>query len=125
MPCSIATLTQPEGLTSVVGPGPGPPKDAYAANFGPAHLYGDITMVDGDVVPAHDLLTAGFPCQPFTRASGIRDDPDGLHHLPIFGVIEMTRISRNGNFKGNVVEIMIKPSKFIGCFLMSNENKDM
>ena len=42
-------------------------RDLYETNFG-IRPAGDITQVVPKSVPDHDVLTAGFPCQPFSKA---------------------------------------------------------
>lgn len=86
----------------------------YAANFpnDDHEINGDITKVDVADIPAHDVLLAGFPCQPFSiagvskknalgRAHGFEDKTQGTlffdvariikHHQPTAFLLENVR----------------------------------
>lgn len=62
---------------------------AYELNFGEVP-FGDITKLNIDIVPKHDVLCAGFPCQPFSISGKMKgfEDTRGTLIYHVFELIE-------------------------------------
>lgn len=79
-------------------------RQTYAANYGcDEHPFeGDITQVPVGEIPDHDVLLAGFPCQPFSiagvskktslgRAHGFLDETQGTLFFDVVRILEAKR----------------------------------
>jgi len=100
----------------------------YRANFPSEHsIAGDITKIDASEIPQHDVLLAGFPCQPFSlagvskknalgRAHGFMDKAQGTlffdilrilkHHRPTAFLLENVKnlVSHNSGDTFNTIK---------------------
>ena len=76
-------------------------QQTYFANFG-EQPDGDITKIDARIIPNHDILIAGFPCQPFSiagvskkqslgRATGFEDKTQGTLFFDVCRILKAKR----------------------------------
>lgn len=73
---------------------------AYAANFSDVPM-GDITQIASSDIPDHDVLLAGFPCQPFSIIGGLQGFLDPTRGTLFF---EIARILRDKRPRAFVLE---------------------
>jgi DNA (cytosine-5)-methyltransferase 1 len=99
-------------------------QQTYQANFNETP-HGDITQIPAKDIPPHDILLAGFPCQPFSNA-GLKkgfDDTRGTlffdvlriihHHGPKVVFLENVKglVSHD---KGRTLEVILERLKSCG-----------
>ena len=76
-------------------------QQTYFANFG-EQPDDDITKVDARIIPSHDILVAGFPCQPFSiagvskkqsmgRETGFEDKTQGTLFFDVCRILKAKR----------------------------------
>ncbi|MDD4673014.1 MAG: DNA cytosine methyltransferase [Bacteroidales bacterium] len=97
---------------------------SYEANFGEKPA-GDITKIDEKDIPDHDILFAGFPCQPFSIIGQMKglNDTRGTLFFDIARIVKEKKpkafILENvkqlvGHDKGKTLKIIVKSLKDLG-----------
>lgn len=107
-------------------------QETYFRNYGD-FPFGDITTIPPELIPDHDVLLAGFPCQPFSHAGlklGIDDTRGTLFHdiakvlevkRPMFALLENVKglISHD---KGYTLQVILRTLTNMGyCCNISKE----
>ena len=72
-------------------------------------IDGDINLVDVNLIPKHDILCAGFPCQPFSKAGarlGLEDPRNGNLFYKILEILNLHKpefvfLENVANLKGH------------------------
>lgn len=93
-------------------------KQTYEANFGEVP-YGDIRNIIKSEIPDHDVLCAGFPCQPFSLAGVSKKNSLGKKHgfedetqgTLFFEIKEILRIKRPRAFMLENVKNLLSHDK--------------
>ncbi len=102
-------------------------RESYYANFGD-YPEGDITKISADSVPDHDILFAGFPCQPFSIIGNGKgfEDTRGTLFFDIARIIETKKpkafILENvkrlvGHNKGHTLKRILETLRNLGYFV--------
>ena len=70
------------------------PQKVLRKNFPSVPIHNDIRDLDGHIYRGVDLITAGYPCQPFSRAGKQRGKEDDRHLWPeVFRIIKQAKPS--------------------------------
>ena len=100
-------------------------KFTYYSNFGVVP-FGDITKIDANMIPDHDVLCAGFPCQPFShigKREGFDHPTQGTMFHEIVRIIEIKKTpvlflenvpGLINHDDGNTLKVIIKTLKDMG-----------
>lgn len=106
-------------------------REAYMVNYN-LMPHGDITTIDVNDIPPHDVLCAGFPCQAFSKAGkrlGFADQTKGTlffdicrilkHHRPKYALLENVRnLATHDN--GNTWKVIYTTLRELGYNLLEN-----
>jgi len=96
----------------------------YFENFGDMS-YGDITQIKEEYIHQHDILLAGFPCQPFSNA-GLKKGFDDTRGTLFFDIARIVKYHKpkvlflenvkgfKGHAKGNTFKVVQKTLESLG-----------
>jgi DNA (cytosine-5)-methyltransferase 1 len=99
-------------------------RKVYKENFGDTP-HGDITKIPAESIPGHDILLAGFPCQPFSIIGQMKgfDDTRGTLFFDIARILKEKKPSAFvlenvkllvGHDKGKTLKKILKTLKDLG-----------